>query len=91
MVPARADGDAGLTIHGELHPVLVLVLVVYGRARQQDLEADLRESPAGLGAGPPAAAVDGDLLPRKRAQPQLAGPGGPARAQLSHSGLGGPR
>ena len=27
----------------ELHPVLVLVLVVYGRARQQDLEADLRE------------------------------------------------
>ena len=27
----------------ELHPVLVLVLVVYGRARQQDLEADLGE------------------------------------------------
>ena len=33
--------------------------------------------------------VDGeDLLPRKRAQPQLAGPSGPTRAQFCHSGLG---
>ena len=33
--------------------------------------------------------IDGeDLLPRKRAQPQLAGPSGPARTQFCHSGLG---
>ena len=62
----------------ELHPVLVLVLVVYGRARQQDLEADLGEE------GQPNCqqvlepvhqqphGIDGeDLLPRKRVQPQL--------------------
>ena len=79
----------------ELHPVLVLVLIVYGRARQQDLEADLREEgqPNRQQVLEPVHqqphGVDGeDLLPRKRAQPQLTGPGGPARAQLSHSGLG---
>ena len=62
----------------ELHPVLVLV--VRSRARQQDLEADLGEE------GQPNCqqvlepvhqqphGIDGeDLLPRKRAQPQLAG------------------
>ena len=77
----------------ELHPVLVLV--VYGRARQQDLEADLREEgqPNRQQVLEPVHqqphGVDGeDLLPRKRAQPQLAGPSGPARAQLCHSGLG---
>ena len=65
------------------------------RARQQDLEADLREEgqPNRQQVLEPVHqqphGVDGeDLLPRKRAQPQLAGPGGPARAQLSHSGLG---
>ena len=42
MVPARADGDAGLEeVERELHPVLVLI--VRSRARQQDLEADLGE------------------------------------------------
>ena len=63
----------------ELHPVLVLVLVVYGRARQQDLEADLREEgqPNRQQVLEPVHqqphGVDGeDLLPRKRAQPQLA-------------------
>ena len=92
MVPARADGDAEVV--RELHPVLVLVLVVYGRARQQDLEADLREEgqPNRQQVLEPVHkqphGVDGeDLLPRKRAQPQLAGPSGPARAQLCHSGL----
>ena len=72
----------------ELHPVLVLVLVVYGRARQQDLEADLREEgqPNRQQVLEPVHqqphGVDGeDLLPRKS-------PSGPARAQLCHSGLG---
>ena len=32
--------------------------------------------------------VGEDLLPRKRAQPQLAGPSGPTRVQFCHSGLG---
>ena len=77
----------------ELHPVLVLI--VRSRARQQDLEADLREEgqPNRQQVLEPVHqqphGVDGeDLLPRKRAQPQLAGPSGPARAQLCHSGLG---
>ena len=59
----------------ELHPVLVLVLVVYGRARQQDLEADLRKEgqPNRQQVLEPVHqqphGVDGeDLLPRKRAQ-----------------------
>ena len=75
----------------ELHPVLVLI--VRSRARQQDLEADLREEgqPNRQQVLEPVHqqphGVDGeDLLPRKRAQPQLAGPSGPARAQLCHSG-----
>ena len=58
-------------VERELHPVLILV--VYGRARQQDLEAGVNGE---------------DLLPNKRAQPQLAGPSGPGRAQFGHSGLG---
>ena len=70
----------------ELHPVLVLVLVVYGRVCQQDLEADLREEgqPNRQQVLEPVHqqphGVDGeDLLPRKRAQPQVAGPSGPTR------------
>ena len=77
----------------ELHPVLVLI--VRSRARQQDLEADLRQEgqPNRQQVLEPVHqqphGVDGeDLLPRKRAQPQLADPSGPARAQLCHSGLG---
>ena len=69
-------------VERELHPVLILV--VYGRARQQDLEADLGEE-----GQPNGQQVSGeDLLPRKRAQPPLAGPSGPVRAQFGHSGLG---
>ena len=74
-------------VERELHPVLVLI--VCSRARQQDLEGQpncqqvlepVHQQPHG---------VDGeDLLPRKRAQPQLAGPSGPVWAQFCHSGLG---
>ena len=66
----------------ELHPVLVLI--VYGRARQQDLEADLREE----GQPNRQQVLEPVHQARKRAQPQLAGPSGAARAQLCHSGLG---
>ena len=51
-----------------------------GRQQDQQVLEPVHQQPHG---------VDGeDLLPRKRAQPQFAGLSGPARAQLSHSGLG---
>ena len=81
MVPARADRGAGPSSSSA--------------GRQQELEADLgeEEQPNGqrgleLVHQQPQGVHSEDFLPWKRAQPQLAGPSDPARAQLYHSNLG---